>query len=107
MQHRGEIIKNAIYQSGYPITKIAERLGKSRRWMYQMFENTNVSLDIIIALGKIIHVDFSTEIKELNPNKNSPGKNQERSQKDAEEISYWKTKYLELLAEYHELLKKK
>ena len=67
VQHRGEIIKNAIYQSGYSITKLAERLGKSRRWMYLLFENTNVSLDVILQIGEVIHYDFSQEIKELKP----------------------------------------
>ena len=38
MQHRGEIVERAIRQSGYPISSIAKKLGKSRRWMYLMFD---------------------------------------------------------------------
>ena len=106
VQHRAEIIKNAIYQSGYSITKLAERLGKSRRWMYLLFENTNVSLDVILQIGEIIHYDFSQEIKELkstsqivNDNLSPYGS---ATQKDVE---YWKNKYLSLLEEYNQLLK--
>jgi predicted transcriptional regulator len=107
MQHRGEIVKEAIYKSGMPITELANRLGKSRRWMYLMFENSNVSLDIIIQIGKIIHHDFSNEIKEINIttrviNEPSTAYNNEENTQD-----YWKNKYLKLLEEYNELLKLK
>ena len=53
MQHRGKILKEAIYKSGIPITELAKRLGKSRRWMYLMFDNSNVSLDLVLQIGKI------------------------------------------------------
>lgn len=99
MQHRGEIIKHAVYQSGYSITQLSKQLGKSRRWLYLLFENKNVSLDIVIKIGNIIHHDFSDEIYELKSgffNSNID-----------ENIEYWKNKYLRLLEEYNELLKKK
>ena len=64
MQHRGEIVKKAIPLSGYSITKLSEKLGRSRRWMYQVFENSTVSLDLILEIGKIIQYDFSGDIKE-------------------------------------------
>jgi predicted transcriptional regulator len=66
MQHRGEIIRKAVYNSGYTITEIAKTIGKSRKWMYLMFENSNVSLDVVIKTGKIIRYDFSQEIKEFS-----------------------------------------
>ena len=106
VQHRGEIIKNAIYQSGYSITKLAERLGKSRRWMYLLFDNATVSLDIILQIGEIIHYDFSQEIKELKAASQLVNDNLvpygTTIQKD---VDYWKNKYLSLLEEYNQLLK--
>jgi CRISPR/Cas system-associated exonuclease Cas4 (RecB family) len=105
MQHRGEIAEQAIRQSGFPITVIARKLKKSRRWMYLMFDNSQVDLETILAIGKIIHHDFSSEIKELTViNSNSledpenPYNNQSKE--------YWKNKYLKLLEDYNELLKK-
>ena len=53
MLHRGEIIEKAIRESGYSITTVAQRLGKSRRWMYLLFENTAVSIELILQIGKI------------------------------------------------------
>jgi len=107
MQHRGEIVRKAIYQSGMSITLIAKKIGKSRRWMYQMFENSNISLDLVLQIGIIIHYDFSEEIREINYTKSNLQDNQPTYTKlGNEQVEYWKNKYLLLLEEYNELLKK-
>ena len=103
MQHRGEIIKEAVYQSGYSITKLADRLGKSRRWMYLQFENSNVSLDLILQISEIIHHDFSNDFKELK--NTSKIINDPKNSYTDDEAEFWKNKYLKLLEEYMELLK--
>jgi predicted transcriptional regulator len=102
MQHRGEIIKKAIYNSGISVTTLAYKLGKSRRWVYQMFDSCNVSLDMVIKIGYLIHHDFSTEIYELKIiiENNNITENDKSS-------DYWKNKYLKLLEEYNEQLKNK
>jgi predicted transcriptional regulator len=63
--HRDEIIKKAIYNSGISVTVLAYKLGKSRRWVYQMFNKCNVLLDMVIKIGYLIYHDFSIEIDEL------------------------------------------
>jgi hypothetical protein len=105
MQHRGEIIKDAVYKSGFPITELAKRLGKSRRWVYLLFENPAISLDLIMQIGLIIHVDFTPAIKEFSPINSShePNSMYRLEEYDAH---YWKNKYLLLLEEYNALLKK-
>ena len=74
--------------------------------MYLLFENTNVSLDVILQIGEVIHYDFSQEIKELKPTSQIVNDNLSpygsATQKDVE---YWKNKYLSLLEEYNQLLK--
>jgi transcriptional regulator with XRE-family HTH domain len=102
MQHRGEIIKEAVYKSGFPITELAKRMGKSRRWVYLLFENPIVSIDTILQIGLIIHYDFSDKIETLKPNVLN-----DTSLSYFKEEAYWKNKYLKLLEEYNELLKKK
>lgn len=104
MKHRGEIIKEAVYKSGYPITELAKRMGKSRRWVYLLFENNTVSIDIMLQIGKIIHYDFSEELN--RPSANLFTVNEPPSLYISDE-EYWKNKYLNLLEEYNELLKKK
>lgn len=106
MQNRGEIIKEAVYKSGYPITELAKRMGKSRRWVYLIFESNTVSLDIMLQIGKIIHHDFTEEIKELNTSKNMLNEARSSYEKEEPNAEYWKDKYLKLLEEYNELLKK-
>ena len=107
MQHRGEIIRKAVYNSGYTITDIAKGIGKSRKWMYLMFENSNVSLDLILQIGEILHYNFSDEIKELH---NSPFTIKEPHTsygKEENNPEYWKNKYLELLENYTALLRER
>lgn len=107
MEHRGEIIKKAVYKSGYPITELAKRLSKSRRWVYLMFENSNVSLDIVLQIGKLIHHDFRDEIKGFNSYQSALNESAFDYQNDEANSEYWKNKYLKLLEEYNELLKKR
>jgi predicted transcriptional regulator len=107
MQHRGEIIKEAVYKSGISITELAKRLGKSRRWMYLMFENNSVSLDIVLQIGNIIHHDFSKDIKEFSPSQKVLEEPPTIYEKQSADAAYWKDKYLKLLEEYNWLLKQK
>jgi predicted transcriptional regulator len=101
MQHRGEIIKEAVYKSGYPITELAKRMGKSRRWVYLLFENPTVSIDTIIQIGALIHYDFANDFEIIKPHVVN-----ETDLSYTREEDYWKNKYLKLLEEYNELLKK-
>ena len=100
-QHKGEIVERAVRQSGIPLTKIVHRLGRSRKWIYNAFENPQLSIDYILEIGKIIHHDFSDEIKELL----STTMCEKETITFKENAEYWKTKYLNLLEEYNELLK--
>lgn len=102
VQHKGEIIERAIRQSGIPINEIAKKLGKSRRWMYHLFANYNTPIDTILKIGRIIHYDFSEEIKELSILKD---KNSDETYTQSAE--YWKDKYLQLLEKYNALLESK
>lgn len=103
MEHRGEILKNAIYLSGIPISLIAKRMGKSRRWFYLMFENQNVSLDTVLEIGKIIKHDFSTEIKEIRRNHIQEPENEYPDEENT--LEFWRKKYILLLEEHNALLK--
>lgn len=106
MEHRGDIVKKAVYKSGYPITELAKKLSKSRRWVYLMFENSNLSLDVILQIGKIIHYDFKDEIKEFKMYQNGLNESVVDYNNDESNPEYWKNKYLRLLEEYNQILKK-
>ena len=109
MQNKGEIIEKAVRQSGYSITKLAKKLGKSTRWMYYMFDSSNVSIDYILEIGEIIHHDFSNDIKELKKykllNEIKEIKESEITYKSKQaELEAWKNKYLALLEKHNQLL---
>ncbi len=108
IKHRGEIVEKAVRQNGYPLSKLANRLGKSRRWIYNAFENAQLPLDYILQIGKIIHYDFSDEIDELKVTSS----NMEESFfqpyiTPSKDSAYWQSKYYELLEKYNSLLEKR
>jgi hypothetical protein len=104
MLHIGEIIEKVIRESGYSITTIAQKLGKSRRWMYLLFDNPNVPIDLILQIGKIIYHDFSLEFPEIIKRQSITNHTEKENQKTAD--NFWKEKYFTLLEEYNTLLKK-
>lgn len=103
MEHRGEIIEKEIRESGIPLTTIAKRMGKTRQWLYLLFENPNVSLDHMLEIGKIIYHDFSKNIPELKTNGVSEVKLE--TTYDKTDTPFWKEKYFTLLEEHNALLK--
>ena len=98
MIHRGEIVEQAVRSSGHNLSSLAKRLGKSRKWLYDAFENPMLSLEYTIEIGKLIHYDFSDHIPELRRTYVS---NEESS--SLNEPS-WKDKYIALLEEHQRLL---
>ena len=109
MQHKGEIIEKAVRESGHSITKLAQKMGKSRRWVYQIFDSAVVPIDYIMEIGKIIHYDFSQDIKgiKLYVNDMPPSGVKEgrfTGKTGSDEAEYWKEKYMTLLEKYNDLL---
>lgn len=91
MIHRGKIIEQAIRNSGLPISHIAKKLKRSRQWMYVMFENPSVPLEMVEEIEKIINHNFSDEIKGL-PMLVSDSE-QSTYEKTPNTASYWREKY--------------
>jgi plasmid maintenance system antidote protein VapI len=104
MKHRGEIVEKAVRESGFPITELARRMKKSRRHIYNLFENPHLSLDEIFQIVKIIHVDFSTHFTEMRNIKN---RLEEPTVSYGDSAAYWKDKYIALLEKYNALLENK
>ena len=107
MQHRGEILETAIRQSGVPITRIVKKMSKSRRWLYNQFTRQDVSLDVFLEIGKLIHHNFSQDLNEFKPNARLSHLIEDANDNEYgnQNAQYWKDKYMHLLEEYNELLK--
>ncbi|CAL1520920.1 helix-turn-helix transcriptional regulator [Chitinophaga sp. MM2321] len=95
--HHGDRLQNLIAEKGLNKSKLAERLGMSRRTMYNVFEKEVFSPDELERVAK--GLDMSTEAF-LNP-----GNVQEARQTDSEEMMLLREKYYKLLEEHHHLLK--
>jgi hypothetical protein len=106
MQHQGEIIKKAVYKSGYTITKIAKDMGRSRSWLYHLFDNPSVPIYIMRDLGTIINHTFSEKINEMKVEVSFEKENIPAPQRK-QSVDYWKDKYVTVLEEYNQLLKSK
>lgn len=90
--HIGNIVQNQVKKSGIKIAELARRINKSRRFIYILFENKDAPLHYVEKIGNALHYDFSSEISGINKIK---------------EIEVcWKDKYISLLEEHNELLKK-
>ncbi|WP_112306116.1 hypothetical protein [Pontibacter arcticus] len=64
--HRGEIIKEAIKASGVAIGIVAEKVGVSRKTLYNKFKESSIPYSFILRLGEVIHHDFSQEFPHLS-----------------------------------------
>lgn len=109
MIHRGELVEEAVRQSGMSLTEVAKRLGKSRRHLYNLFEDPHLSLETVLQIGKIIHHDFTLNTQLFPSNlesifsDNKPDYNKRNAN---EEAAYWKEKYIALLEKYNALLER-
>ena len=105
MYHRGEIVEKAVRESGFSLTKLAQRMGKSRKWLYDAFENPNLSIEFVLEIGKIIHHDFGSTFSFSAPQIVSE-EQVVKSQTHHDEIAFWKDKYIQVLEENKRLLER-
>ncbi|MCD6066280.1 MAG: hypothetical protein K0S33_1106 [Bacteroidetes bacterium] len=102
-KHLGKILEKAVRESGFPISKLAIRINYTRQHMYNLFQQEKVDLMLLVEIGKIIHHDFSEEVKELGKyNKHETGLSVADPGPGYEVLE---SKYIELLEEYNRLLK--
>jgi len=98
MVHRGEMVETAVRASGHNLSKLARRLGKSRKWLYDAFDNPNLSIEYVLEIGKVIHFDFTSQSPEFRR------AYQQSEVSNALEEPTWKDKYIALLEEHQKLL---
>jgi transcriptional regulator with XRE-family HTH domain len=99
MVHKGQIVEKIVRQSGYSLTKLAERLGIGRNTLYNRFANENLSYHFIMEVGKIIHYDFAICFPEIK----QEGYVMEKEEKVIG-LTSLESKYTNLLEKYSKLL---
>jgi transcriptional antiterminator len=65
MPHQGEILQEAIKNSGISITRIVEELGITRPTIYRKFKEDTIDYNFVKRIGDIINHDFSIDFTSL------------------------------------------
>lgn len=61
MPHQGEILQEAIKNSGISITRIVEELGITRPTIYRKFKDETLDANFVKNIGQIIGHDFAQD----------------------------------------------
>ena len=123
MPHQGQILQEAIKNSGISITRIVDELGITRPTIYRKFKDETLDYAFVTRVGTIIGRDFSRDFTTLqqvalpfvNNTVSSPAL-QAVTLKSAplqlpepdsiKQLMALQTKYIALLEAYNELLLK-
>jgi AcrR family transcriptional regulator len=65
MPHQGEILQDAIKNSGISITRIVDELGITRPTIYRKFKDETLDYAFVKRIGDIIGHDFSNDFTSL------------------------------------------
>ena len=65
MPHQGEILQEAIKNSGISITRIVDELGITRPTIYRKFKEETIDYSFVKKVGEIINHDFSNDFTSL------------------------------------------
>ncbi len=105
MKHAGEIVENAVRNSGITLSKLSKRIGRSRQYLYNIFESNKIDWEVIESIGSIIHHDFYIDFNKAKLNsKQNENENLkallENSQKENEmlrELIAYQKKIIEMI----------
>lgn len=61
MSHQGEILQEAIKNSGISITRIVEELGITRPTIYRKFKDDTLDANFVKRVGEIINHNFAND----------------------------------------------
>ena len=104
--HSGLIVEKAVRRSGISITELARRLKVDRKSIYNWFHQENLNLEIIARIGYCMNYDFSKDFPDCSFDE-LLDIYREPIPVSIENLSYWKTKYVDLLEKYNNLLSSK
>ena len=123
MPHQGEILQEAIKNSGISITRIVDELGITRPTIYRKFKEETIDYSFVKKVGEIINHDFSSDFTSLQQSSlsfvTSSVRNavtpvvthrvtqaQTADTDPARQLLLLQAKYISLLESYNELLLK-
>lgn len=123
MPHQGEMLQEAIKNSGISITRIVDGLGITRPTIYRKFKDETLDYAFVKKVGELIGHDFSNDFtvvqqvslpfvtnrSDVTASHSVTSKSASVSQPEpdiAKQLLALQTKYIALLEAYNELLLK-
>ncbi|WP_026764698.1 helix-turn-helix domain-containing protein [Sediminibacterium salmoneum] len=64
--HRGQLLKRLVAENGISISKLVKKVGISRSSFYNHIEDPDLSVDILIKYGQVLHVNILDMIAPLD-----------------------------------------
>jgi len=116
MKHAGELVKAVVADRGISVALLARRLGRSRQFVYNLFEKANIDLETLYVLRRELNYPFAellgnaSQVRTYGSPYLSEAEHQDLAEKleDAlREKEMWKDKYTQLLEEMNRLLRQK
>ncbi len=101
--HKGNILEKAVRNSGYSITKVAERLCITRTTLYNKFKESEITTDFIIRVGSAIWYNFSVDFPELSEVIQQVNERRPRVEENKLNLLELEKKYSDLLEKYNQL----
>jgi len=106
----GEIVELAIRRQEISITELSRRLQVNRRTLYNWFAKKDLPSELIIQIGRAINYNFCPDFDSRffglihEQQWNDHANNLPQTGEDL--VLYWMNKYIGLLEEYRELMRK-
>jgi len=65
--HQGQVVKRIIQSKGYSIAEFAKLTNINRRFVFILFDRSNLGPQIIKTISKVIDYDFNAEFSDPPP----------------------------------------
>ncbi|TWR28837.1 hypothetical protein FPZ43_11240 [Mucilaginibacter pallidiroseus] len=102
--HHGQLVEYTIRKNGYNLTDLANKLNVNRRTIYNWFQQPNLKISIIIAIGNVIRHDFSQDLPGILEDKDFSFNRPVVKSYNKSNENDWMDKYLTLLEQYNKVL---
>jgi transcriptional regulator with XRE-family HTH domain len=117
VKHAGEIVKSVVRDRGISISELARRLGRTRPFIYALFEKDSINTAVLQQLRQVLNYPFTELLGRQDPIKDYGGgflseaefdSLQESLTRAEAEAEHWRKKYYELVEQFNaHLLKDK
>lgn len=96
-----------IKDSGVSVTALCKKVQKSRRWLYDILQQPQVSVDVLLQLGGALHYNFIADFPQYVKFQHQlKGVSFDNSLQEGD-VNYWRQKYYNILEQYSTLLEEK